>query len=114
MLVCSEGGNPRKLVKAEERGTIFTVVVSIWSLVLGGTEIPLKSSSALTLLIAVLGGRQSLSMGYLAFLKTKHFTASFFNAFSRKLVFSTNVNCTCASYKSGSLPVGKVTNSAIW
>lgn len=53
---CLFRGNPRKLVKAEKRGTIFTVVVNIWSLVLDGTEIPLKSSSALTALIAVLGG----------------------------------------------------------
>lgn len=43
MLVCSAGGNPRKLVKAEKRGTIFTVVVNIWSLALDGTEIRLKA-----------------------------------------------------------------------
>lgn len=41
-MCCSEGGNPRKLVKAEKRGSIFTVVVNVWSLALDGTEIPLK------------------------------------------------------------------------
>lgn len=89
------------------------VVVYIWTLVLGGTKILLKVAQH-SALIAVLRGQQSLSMGSSALLRTGLFAASFFNGFSRKLVFSTNVNCTCASYKSGSLPVGIVTNSAIW
>ena len=99
----------KEVILSEEKGTIFMVVVYIWSLVMDGTKILLKVAQH-SALVAVLRGQQTLSMGFSAFLRTGLFAASFFNGFSRKLVFNTNVNCTCASCESGSLPVGIVTD----